>query len=158
MPQWITQILITLVPALLLAVVTSWVTVRLSLRRFHAERWWERKAEAYSRIVEALHSVVEYCAAMSKQDKHVDDAPTVERRKELSDSLDSADRDLRKATGIGAYIISDEVALILSRLDSRPAPNWETSLPYEVFDDDLAAYREALDQVRRLAKKDLKVS
>src|SRR5947208_12000848 len=113
MPQWTFSILTNLVPALLVAIVTSVLTVRLSLRRFHAERWWERKAEAYSRIIESLHAAMEYHSAMS------DEAMTAEERDEaryarLKNEYDEAYRNLRRSTGIGAYIISEEAAAVLA--------------------------------------------
>ena len=157
MPDWATPILNSLIPALLIAVITSVLTVRLSLKRFHAERWWERKAEAYSRIVESLHHLMEYSSAMSEESTHSVEF-TEERRKDLVDNYRSAHRDLRKATGIGAYIISDEVAAVLSRLEARPQLAWNDNPPWEIFDADLSAYKEALEQIRRLAKKDLRVS
>jgi hypothetical protein len=42
MPSWLVTILIGLVPAILVAVVTSVITVTLALRRFRQERWWEK--------------------------------------------------------------------------------------------------------------------
>lgn len=35
---------------------TSVITVWLSLRRFRAEKWWELRARAYERVIEALHN------------------------------------------------------------------------------------------------------
>ncbi len=109
MPQWFTTLLTAVIPSLIVGVCTAIISVRLSLRRFHAERWWERKAEAYSRIVEALHNAMEYCSAMSNESLtgvEVSD----DRKKQLDEAFSGAARELRKATGVGAYIISDEVA------------------------------------------------
>ena len=39
---------------ILVAIITSVVTVRLSVRAFSSQRWWERKADAYSSIINAL--------------------------------------------------------------------------------------------------------
>lgn len=156
MPNWTTPLL-NLLPALFIAAFTSWLTVRLSLRRFHAERWWERKADSYSRIVEALIHLMEYCSAMSDESSAGRELPET-RRKELSDNFDMAYRDLRKATAIGAYIISDEVAAVLTRLQMRPTRNWQENPPWEIYDDDYKAYHDALGELRRLAKKDLRVS
>jgi len=54
-------ILTKLLPGLLIAVVTAIVTIHLSIKRFHSERWWERKADSYSRIVESLHQMKAWC-------------------------------------------------------------------------------------------------
>jgi hypothetical protein len=157
MPQWTLSILTSFAPTLFIAVVTSVLTVRLSLHRFHAERWWERKAEAYSRIVETLHQLMEYHAAMSEDAMNYKERDEAQFAK-LHDEYQQAYRDLRKATGIGAYIIFDEVAAALASLDARPRPKWSREEPpWEPYDAEFEAYKEALEQIRRLAKKDLNV-
>lgn len=157
MPQWTIPILTNILPALFIAVVTSFLTVRLSLRRFRAEHWWERKDEAYSRIVEALHQVMEYHAAMSKtlMTGEVLDKAQVAK---LCDEPQKGFRELRRATRIGAYIISEDVAAVLAALDARPHPQRIQGEPAsKLFDAELTAYKKALEQIRRLAKKDLNV-
>lgn len=152
-----TFLLTHVLPPLLIAVVTAILTVHLSLRRFHAEQWWERKAEAYSRIVETLHQLMEYHAAMSEDSMTGKDRDATQYAK-LRDSYQQAYRDLRRATGIGAYIISNEVAAALAALDARPRPQWNRDEPpWELYDAEFEAYKTALDQIRRLAKKDLNV-
>jgi hypothetical protein len=47
------------------AVLTAIITVQLSFRRFQAERWWDRKADAYSRIIEALHHAIAHASMVS---------------------------------------------------------------------------------------------
>src|SRR5258708_40148272 len=43
--------------SVVVAVFTAVVTVRLALRRFYAEKSWERKSVAYGAVLEALHHV-----------------------------------------------------------------------------------------------------
>lgn len=156
MPQWLTSFLASSLPSLLVGVLTALISVRLSLRRFHAERWWERKADAYSRIIEALHNAMEYCHARS-----VEDLVGVELTEEKSEQLDSdyrkASVELKQATGIGAYIISMETSAVLTRLQARKRPDPSQLARFEFFETEHAAYKEALDRIRTLAKKDLKV-
>lgn len=52
--------LVNLGVGLVVATVSSVVTVRLALRRFYSEKWWERKSSAYTTVIEALHHVREY--------------------------------------------------------------------------------------------------
>src|SRR5438094_5124193 len=56
MPGFVTTVL----SGLFIAAVTSILTVRLALWRFHSEKWWERKAELYSRLMEALFDMHSY--------------------------------------------------------------------------------------------------
>jgi hypothetical protein len=60
---------------------------------------------------------MEYCAAHSDEDT-TGQQISEERGKELSDGYERAYRVLRKATSVGAYIISDEVAEALASLTS----------------------------------------
>lgn len=152
MPQWTIPILTNILPALFIAVVTSFLTVRLSLHRFRAEHWWKRKDEAYYSIVEALHQVMEYQAAMSKSVTNgevLDEAQAVK----LCAEPDKGFRELRRATRIGAYIISEDVAAVLAALAARPNDeHWS-----KLFDAEFEAYKKALEQICCLAKKDLKI-
>lgn len=71
----------------------------------------------------------------------------------LKEEFDRAYLDLRKSTGIGAYIISEEAAGVLAALEQRPRPRWNPETPpWEFSDTEFEAYKSA-----RLAKKDLKV-
>jgi hypothetical protein len=45
----------SIVLGLVMAVVSARVTLHYALKRFYFEKWWERKAEAYNSIFEALH-------------------------------------------------------------------------------------------------------
>jgi ABC-type uncharacterized transport system YnjBCD permease subunit len=55
-PDWIGPLL-SFLASMVIAVVTARLTVRLALRRFYAEKSWERKSAAYASIIEALHHV-----------------------------------------------------------------------------------------------------
>jgi hypothetical protein len=94
-------------------------TVQLSLRRFQAERWWERKVEAYTRIIEALHHVIAYSKLLEKELSENQEY-SEEHRDNMASSSHKAMNDLRMAADVGAYIISDDVAKILAELEARP--------------------------------------
>jgi hypothetical protein len=133
------------------------VTVRLSLKRFHAERWWERKAEAYTRIVESLYHLKAYSDA--KIPEYLEGVKyAADHMKQLSEEYRSAHRELTKATAIGAYIISDDAAKTLDDLQKRPQLEWNENPPHEIFEADSAAYGEALSKIRDAAKRDLGVT
>lgn len=156
MPQWLTTVVSSILPSLIVGICTAVFSVRLALRRFHAERWWERKADAYSRIVEALYDAMEYCSARSHEEM-TGEQISEDRKKELSEGYDRAFRELKKATRVGAYIISDEVAEALAALEKRPRLEPKECAWFEIFDADHEAYKETLAQVRTLAKEDLRV-
>ena len=67
MPDWIIEIIKIVIPGVLIAALTSYITVRLSIRRFHQEKWWEKKVEMYSRLLVTLHLMKDYAV------KHYED-------------------------------------------------------------------------------------
>ena len=145
-----------LTPSLIVAVVTAIITVKLSIKRFRTERWWERKADVYSRIVESLYHVKVYCDVMiSKSLETVHYSP--DHLENLSNNYTTAYRDLQKASHIGAYIICDEAAKVLDELQKRQQPEWQTTPPWEFYEIEAKAFGCALDKIRKIAKKDLGV-
>jgi hypothetical protein len=164
MPLWLNDLLVKLVPSLVVAVVTAWATVRLSLRRFRTERWWERKADAYSRIVESLYHAKQYYDHESRKWWNEQESPSRDPSKVESDEdrrrraeFSEAFHELAKATHIGAYIICDEAAKVLDDLKKRKGLEWDEGPPGDVYDDAATGYAEALHKLRAIAKRDLGV-
>ena len=152
MSSSVIQFVASLVTPLLVAVVTAVLTVQLSFRRFQAERWWDRKADAYSRIIEALYHVVAH-ASMTQEVWYEDAKFHEEYKKERVESYRKALRDLEMATSVGAYVISEEAAKILTEVAKRQ----RIKGPNEAMADQFEEYTNALTKIRELAKKDLKV-
>ncbi|HEX7406996.1 MAG TPA: hypothetical protein VF515_05015, partial [Candidatus Binatia bacterium] len=63
----------------IVGVISSLFTSFLARRRFISERWWERKAEAYTRILDALVHMHRYYEALS--DDYMGEAKLSEERK-----------------------------------------------------------------------------
>jgi hypothetical protein len=137
MPAWTLQFLASLVTSLVVSVFTAVLTVQLSLRRFQAERWWERKVDAYSRIIEALHHVMAF-NSMVIDEMAFGNQFSKEHKAEIKSSYDKAQRDLQLAIDVGAYVISDDIAKILTELKSRPKKdeNDEKDDGYDKEDED----------------------
>src|SRR6266478_437288 len=123
------NIVTTILSGLFIAAVTSILTVRLALWRFHSEKWWERKAELYSRLMEALFDMHSYNRQWLEDyvEDGIDEERPVERekRKKHLDSLWSrhqkADDEVQKIIVIGAFIVSDAVAHDLMQLRKAEA-------------------------------------
>jgi len=140
-------------PSLLVAIVTAFITVRLSLKQFRSQQWWEKRFEAYTRIVEALHHLIDYCESHAKEDMTgVQIEP--ERRKQLEEAYARSFDELTKAANVGSFIISSKAADLLEKLRTRDK-DWESSPPWEIYTGDAHAYRKALADIRELAKRDL---
>lgn len=160
------QLALSLISGIVVALVASYVTVRLSLRRFYSEKWWKRKAQAYSEIIEALYDV------KNGKDKWLD-----ENFRQLHpddqnwDELDLRSREgwdrIERTVGIGAFIISDEALRVLTDMSAEwrdmadhPEKYFEdpeTILMSEVFEREANQLGDALSRMRKIAKDDLKV-
>lgn len=150
------QILVSIGSAIFIAVISSWVTVRLALRRFYSEKWWERKAEAYSEIIEALYDVYNSIVTTLKRGDWGAKQVPEEIREIISERSEEGYYKIVRAVGIGAFIISDEAVDELTKLHRK------TNMPlgeilYDSLDERRSLYKQAIDTIRELAKKDLKV-
>lgn len=154
--QWLQNASATLITSLVVAIATALITVRLALKRFRSERWWERKADTYSRIVESLCHLKAYSdAKIPEYLKSIEYSD--ERKKALSDDYTRAYNELTRIIAIGAYIICDEAAAVLDELWNRPRLDWAKNPPWEIFEADSNAYQDTLKKMRDIAKKDLGV-
>ena len=152
MATWIAN----LAAGLVIAVATSVLTVRLALGRFHAERWWERKAEAYTEILNALSDLKHYAEILARKEqgaKYTDEfeARLRERHRDAYDKL-------RSATTVGGFILAGSIAQRLEDLARQAAAiEWEDVPPWEYYEENAKAYSSAIADVRTAAKKDLQV-
>jgi len=143
-------------------VMGTYVAARVNLRKSYQEKWWALKCEAYSRIVESLHHAAHCLNQWSDQDMQEMQEGwhfTPEKTKQLADDFAKATREIEVATGVGAYIISNEVAKALADLSFKVRETADDEgLPnFERYWNDSKKYKDALEKVRVLAIKDLTV-
>lgn len=147
--------LITLLTAIFIAVVSSWVTVNLSLRQYHSERWWDRKVNAYVAVLETLHDAKAYShshLAALENDSELSE----ERKEELSARSRKASDLIGRAIDIGSFLLSAAAMERLSRFrkeehEASETPNW-----YEHLEMDWKAVDGCLKDMIEIAKKDLR--
>jgi hypothetical protein len=161
MGQWLSLLVGSLL-TLAAGAIGTVLTTNLALRRFYRERWWERKAEAYSRIIEALHHAA-HCMSEWSDVELTGQMLSDDKAKQLSDDFRTAQAELEKATGVGAYIISTEAAKVLSdhtvaMAQSDAKFDYDHGDPlFEKYAADSKLYKGTLEKLRTLAKTDLGV-
>ncbi len=140
--------------AIVIGAISAWITAQLALRRFRAEKWWERKAEAYSRVIEALHNSKVWTEEHLKANFDNGEIPEA-KRKELGNRARAAYDELRKAMDVGAFLLCDEA---LSRLKQyeKETRELERNPPYQYLKADFAATENCLNELIEIAKRDLK--
>ncbi len=99
--------------ASLIAVVVSAYNARFT--RFASERWWEHKAEAYTRIIDALSDLVYYYHSdlvdyyQQSYNFEIEAREfSEEMKREINERWEKGIFEVRKATNVGAFLISPE--------------------------------------------------
>jgi hypothetical protein len=106
----------TILPSLIGGVVTAAVSVRLALKRFRSERWWERKAQAYSDLLLSLFHVQIH--AKRRLEEVVEGVAFDESYiATLSARAANGFAEIRKAAALGSFLFSTEVSQRLLRLE-----------------------------------------
>ncbi len=156
MPNWISYILKAILPMLIVAVVTSFLTVRLALRRFYKEKWWEKKHETYSHLLETIHHLKNY-AAEHYEDQISPDYMTEEKRQKLTRDMTKFYREFTKLRDLASFHLSDEALAILDEYEKKKAEASNSKTIFEWIDGDLVAASQCLEALKEAAKRDLKV-
>ena len=99
----------------LIAIITAGVTVRLSLRNFSTQKWWEKQAEVYSAILESLSHMKHYIDDYLRREETHESIPAERRELLFRRWRDSKDR-IEQVTHVGAFIISDDAEAHLKTL------------------------------------------
>ncbi len=163
------QFALSIMSGIVIATITAWVTVRLSLRQFYKEKWWERRAKAYQNIIEALYDMKRFtdeCLAgyreweysqMDGQEVEVSEE-SARRHQELLRKHKDAAENIDRVTAIGAFVISAKAIKYLTELqaeleDAKRIPDDDVQMENEA-----AALGRCIERVRECAKKELNVS
>ena len=102
---------ITLIAAIL-AFITSIIGLIISsynarFRRYALEKWWEKKYDAYSNIIDALSDMVEYYRrSITAEEEGYAISDSV--RETLQERWLNSIHKVNKATSMGAFLISSE--------------------------------------------------
>lgn len=142
---------------ILASVITFVLTIRWSLTKFLKEKKWEKKSEAYARIIEALHHMKHVIKNLIK---------SIEKGKSLDSFLDKeADRykraraELDKYFDIGKFYISDESLQELNKYFELSEEHGKAQEAGEstadILNDELKALSMCLENIKSRSIKEL---
>ncbi len=151
------KFLLTALPGMITAILASYLAAKWSLKRLYSEKWWERKERAYEELIEALYDILQYCE-IKKEDYGGGTGYPEEKMKEFQEKYTRAFWKIKKATDIGAFVVSPAAEIILKDLRNRPELKWEENPPWDIYEQDYKSYHDALKKVVDVARKDLRAS
>jgi hypothetical protein len=149
---------LALIPALVVSVVSAVVTVRLAIRQFYSQRWWERRAETYTAIVESLSRMADCLRAFMDYEMAGPYSREKDDLKELWSEFRTARRAIQRFTWQSSFIVSESVAADLQKvtteLEKEYYPNDPPLTELEAYSE---AVRVALEAIIPHARADLSV-
>ncbi|HEX9758307.1 MAG TPA: hypothetical protein VGB26_11000 [Nitrospiria bacterium] len=155
------EIALNILTGIVIAAVSAWITVQLSLKRFRKEKWWERKADAYVRVIEALHHVKNFPDRLFDAGSSGQNLPE-EKEKELIKHAEKAENEIQKALDIGAILLSKEAIIRLKHykkdLDDALSQDPQRQNYYEFQLTVLENSKKCLEDIIKISKKDLKTN
>ena len=149
------EIFLKVLSGIAIAAVSSWITVQLSGYKFRSDRWWEKKVDAYERVIEAFHNSKKFDTehmTAEERGQEVDEARDTELRKLAKEARD----EILKASDIGSFVLSTEALEILEqyKAESENAPRQDTW--YEHLDAAWALTDRYMREFIAEAHRDLK--
>jgi hypothetical protein len=136
------------------AALGAWFTAHFSLRRFFREKEWERKTQAYTAIFEALHNMRAWF------DEHWDaeisgrEIPE-EKQAELGKAYREAKAVLQRRLAAETWLLPEEYITRIRTMMRALSKHHESF--FEDLDEGSAAMSSAISDLRRMARRDLKL-
>lgn len=141
--------------ASIIAIVVSAYNARFA--RFTSEKWWGRKEEAYTQIIGALSDLVYYYQQIYDAEIQAREL-SKERRNEIDEYWKRGHLQIRKATNVGAFLISPEAEEVLKEYWKEPPTEIDPDDWFGQLEHEYNTAETCLKKLIICAKKDLKVS
>ena len=152
------QILLNLISS----IIVAFLTVKLTVKKFITEKWWEKKASAYDDLIENLAELqncaykwVDYYQSIlvSGVEKRLS-KEEIEKLRQENIKLTEA---IRKISMAGSFMISNEAVRELNKLLSNiNAITGED--PWEDINKEYSYIMDCITDIRAIAKKDLSIN
>lgn len=146
------------------ATTSAWITVRLSLRKFRSERWWEKKAAAYVEAIEALHSLKRDMDADLQAMHAGASLVTNGFGGFLSERYHDTMLRMYKVADTAPFLLSDQggriVAVLVEKLhqvENESRKQGTPPYPLLLLEGSLQAIADCSSELSRIAKKDLEI-
>jgi predicted DNA-binding protein YlxM (UPF0122 family) len=134
------------------AIAAVWLAARFAYRQAHIGRVWERKAEAYSEILEALHEIEEWFRAEMDDEysrREVAEEVQASRNAEYQD----ARKRLRRRIAREVWLLPDETQQRIVAMNAEMSKRQDSW--FEHLDNGCCEVRNAVKDITKLAQAEL---
>ena len=139
--------------SLLAGLVGAFVTYLLTLARFQREKRWERKANAYDRLVTAMHEVKRDFQREFEHATRLEDAP--EPSSEEIRRVRDAHREIDRSIDLAAYLLSAKARARLMEYRSAMENAGDTRDWTMYLHESSFAASTCLESVIEIARRDM---
>jgi hypothetical protein len=153
---------ITLIASLLTTFLNNRLQIKRDKLQFERQsqeeidkRWWERKLDAYIRIIEALYQLINYYD-LTFSDFAGEIKLSEERKADLEKTFSFYNNEIKKAAKIGAFMISEHADKSLKDYFKNKRED-ENQDWWEKFNTAYTAADDCLKEMTICAKLDLKI-
>jgi len=150
MPNFVLDLLIGSVTGLIAAVFA----VRISLHKFASQKWWERREEAYAKIVGILSTIKVYLGKWEEDEFNIRKLDQ-EGKRELYQKMREEREKIELVASEGAFRVSEKSNEALNELVK--SLNRFGDHPIDAIQNHYEAIRECLKIIKSEAEKDLRI-
>jgi hypothetical protein len=147
--------LYTVIAGVPVALLTSWVTVKLAIGRYQSEKWFERRIDAYTRVIESLHHMKQMTQRQLRAEEEGIELDS-ESENELGAMYKRGLADLQRLTDMGALVFASDAIDVLDQLNKDLAAALNEHSWWEHLDAEAAAINKCLPRIREIAKRELR--
>jgi hypothetical protein len=142
---------LAIITGLIIAPLSSYITVRLSLSRFKDERRWEKQFHAYERLLDALHTIKQNNINWENAFRTDRSTPATEKLKQLDVKREEAMEFLERATDYGGFILpNDVITEIRNMLDDLRSLEYSEENYNECYKRENEIIEKALEKLREI--------
>lgn len=128
-----------------------------AISKFKKEKLWERKEKAYSEIIDSLYDLLQHCE-IHKEDYGQGTGYSESIERKMRENFNQAFWKIKKATDVGAFVISREAHRVLTELKERKKLNWNENPSFDVYEHEYQYFQVALNKIVQIAKAELHAS
>jgi hypothetical protein len=139
---------------IIIAIISPIITVYLSRNKFSSERLWERKVDAYERVIDAFYNSKKFNREHLYFERTSQEL-SPEQDDELKKLNEESLNEISRATDVGSFLFSKNAISILAEYHKEKKccneqPDWHSYL-----DADLSLANKYMEKFIEAAKEDL---